>query len=158
MADGRGIGGFLASALPHVEPGTPRVRRGGRKQLLPVEVALDDARRRAGSGEWEGAKGSTLVGLYALCHQLIYGIVPEELRELPAFRGAAKQAAGFVHAHFGDDYGAAAAFVKWAWEREKKKHVWALKNGATRNRMSWRLQFSASLLTDWRVERQPRRR
>lgn len=154
----RGIGSFLASVqVP--EPGRPRVRRGGRRQLLPIEVALDDARRRAASGEWDGAKGSSLVGLYALCHELIYGIVPEELRELASFRFAAKQAASFAHDHFDDDFGAAAGFVKWAWEREKRKHTWALKNGVDRNRLSWRLQFSAMLLTDWKVEqRAPRRR
>lgn len=152
------IANFMLSAGVSKE-GRTRTRSTGRRHLLPVEVAVDDAKRRAASGEWAGAKGATLVGLYAFCHRLIYGLLPEELREAPQFRAASKAAATFAHAHFDDDLGAVAAYIKWAWEREKKKHTWALRNGATRNRMSWRLQFSPSLLTDYKIERQqPRRR
>jgi len=150
----RGISSFLEA----VDHGKPRARSTGRRKLQEVEVAIDDAKRRAGSGEWEGARGATLVGLYGFCHELIYGVVPDELRELPTFRMASKLAAGFTHEHFEDDFGAAASFIKWAWEREKGKHNWALSNGISRNRLSWRLQFSASLLTDWKVQRHKRGR
>lgn len=150
----RGMADFLAL----VEPGKPRPRPTGRRKLQEIEVAVDDAGRRAVSGEWGGAKGATLVGLYAFCHNLVYDVLPDELRELPTFRNAAKVAASFTHSHFEDDFGAAAGYVKWCWERERGKHNWALANGIARNRLSWRLQFSAGLLTDWKVGRNKRRR
>jgi hypothetical protein len=146
------IQAFVLSSVPE-RTGTPRRKRGGRAQLTPVEVALDDAERRAKSGEWDDASGKTLVGLYAFCHKLVYGIVPDELKELPQFRMAAKQAAGCVHNYFDDDFGFAAGFVKWAWEREKKKDLWARQNGITVKRLSWRFQFSSALVTDWKVQK-----
>ena len=151
------IAAFVKNAAPPDPPkertaGRPRVRRGGRKQLTPLEVAIDDATHRAKSGDWDDAKGATLVGLYALCHRLIYGIVPDELQELPTFHAAAKLAKAITHAHFADDFASSAVFVKWCWEREKRKDTWARRNGIDRNRMSWRLQFSASMVTDWRID------
>jgi len=95
---------------------TPKPKR----YLLPIEVAIDAAQRRAASGEWDGAKGATLVGLYAICHRMIYGIIPQELCEKALFNIAAKLAAVALHKHFDDDPSAAAAFVKWSWEREKR--------------------------------------
>lgn len=155
------IAAFVKAAAPPEEKqaGRPRVRRGGRRPLTPLEVAVDDASHRAQSGDWDEAKGSTLVGLYALCHRLIYGILPDELQEQPLFHAAAKLAKQMVHAHFVDDFAGAAGFVKWSWEREKRKDTWARANGVDRKRMAWRTQFSAALVTDWRIaERKPVRR
>jgi hypothetical protein len=149
------IAGFLDS-LPAKQPQMPKGARG--RQLGLLDVAIDEAQRRAATGEWEEASGKTLVGLYALCHRIVYRVLPDELREPPQFRMAAKQAAGFVHAHFADDFSAAAAFVKWTWEREKRREIWALENGRDRNRLHWRFQFSAGLFTDYQVERKRTRR
>ena len=88
------IASFLAKVPPPPTPGRPRVRRGGRRKLSPLDVAVDDAQRRSASGDWgEGTKGATLVGLYAFCHRLTYGIVPDELQEQRLFYAAAKRAA-----------------------------------------------------------------
>lgn len=144
-----GIAGFLDS-LPEKakqEKGT-RVR-----QLSLLEVAIDDAQRRAATGVWEEATGKTLVGLYGLCHRLVYRVLPDELHDVGQFKMAAKQAANFVHSQFTDDFGAAAGFIKWTWEREKRLEVWALTNGRDRSRLHWRRQFSAGLVTDFKVER-----
>lgn len=119
---------------------------------------MDDAKRRAESGDWDGAKGSTLAGLYAFCHELIYGVVPDELQQRGIFHAAAKAAAHLVHTSFDDDFAAAAAFVRWSWEREKRLRDWAKSKNADRRRLSWRLQFSASLVTDWRVAMSTARR
>lgn len=151
------IGAFLAKVPPPPPPGRPRVRRGGRRKLSPLDVALDDAERRSKSGDWDGAKGATLVGLYAFCHRLTYSVVPDELQDPRLFFAAAKRAATLVHDQFNDDFGSAVSFVVWSWEREKRKEAWARGCGADRNRMSWRLQFSAALITDWRVDSRRRR-
>lgn len=139
------------------EPTTgPRPRMRKAKQLSAVDVALDDARRRAASGDWETAKGSTLVGLYALCHQMIYGVVPSELMQDSVFRIAAKLAAKQMHELFRDDPTEVAAFVRWAWEREKGRVAWAQSKSIDRNRMGWKAQFSRAMETDYRVSRTQR--
>ena len=127
------------------------------KALSPLEVAVDDASRRAESGDWEGAKGSSFIGLYALCHRMVYGILPCELQELGCFRAAAKQAALVAHTAFGDDPSEMAEFVRWAWEREKARAKWARSQHFDRNRMGWRMQFSRGLETDYRVAKAQRR-
>src|SRR3990172_8529604 len=100
---------------------------------------------------------ATLVGLYAICHRMIYGIIPQELCEKALFNIAAKLAAVALHKHFDDDPSAAAAFVKWSWEREKRRDTWAREKMIDRARLSWKLQFSATLVTDWRVNAADRR-
>lgn len=146
MQAAKGIQGFVQTATR---------KRGGSSSgaLLPVEEQLDNAERRARSGDWDSACGATMVGLYAFCHRLIYGIVPEELKEPGTFKVAARVAARFVRTHFDGDWSVAAEFLKWSWEREKGRHTWGLANGVQRSRLSWRLQFSATMVTDWKVGR-----
>jgi hypothetical protein len=127
------------------------------KPMDPVDVAILDAKKRAETGEWNWSKGATFVGLYAMCHQMIYGVVPDELYTTGTFRAAARSAANALHVLFDDDACAFAEFVRWSWEREKRKHNWALAQGFDRNRMSWKLQFSRALLTDYRIAKAQRR-
>jgi len=134
-----------------------RVERGGRGVLKPLDQALEDAKRRASSGEWDDAKGLALVGLYAFCHHATYGVLPAELYEQSAIRMACKSAAACMHAHFDDDPFRVVEFIKWAWKREQRRVDWALKQGnKDRARLAWRLQFSASFVTDYKVEAQKR--
>lgn len=130
------------------------------KKFTPFELAVRDAERRAESGDWTKATGKTLVGLYALCHRMIYGVVPAELDDKVTMKIAAKMARGQLHRHFDDDVDAAVEFIKWAWEREKSRENYALANGRTRSRMGFRWQFGDAIVTDFRVdlERSKRRR
>ena len=134
----------------------PRTRR-RRSHLTPLEIVVDDASRRAASGDWAGAKGGTLVGLYALCHRMVYGVLPGELEQVGLFRQACKQAASLMHELFSDDASAVAAFVRWSWEREKRRNAWAQSKQIERNRLGWRAQFSRALETDYRVASKQRR-
>lgn len=137
----------------------PRTRvRTRAKPLQPIDIAIDDAKRRASSGEWSWSKGATFLGLHALCHKMIYGIIPDELYVSGVYRAASRMAAKALHELFDDDADAMAAFVRWSWEREKRKHTWALANGVDRNRLSWKWQFSRGLLTDYRIAIQQKRR
>jgi hypothetical protein len=128
------------------------------KALPQVDVAIDDAKRRALSGEWNDSKGATFVGLHAFCHKMVYGIVPDELYVPGLFRAAARGAAKALHEFFDDDPAELAAFVRWSWEREKRKNSWAQANGVDRSRLSWKWQFSRSLLTDYKIDLSTRRR
>ena len=65
--------------------------------------------------------------------QSIFPRVEEMVKD--AFKGDIERAVDFVH---------------WTWKRELSREKKA--NGADRNfRIGWRLQFSANLLTDWRL-------
>jgi len=122
------------------------------KKLRPIDSAMDDARRRSASGDWEGSTATTFVGLYAFCHDLTHGVVPEELAERGLFSAAVRVASAMLRDRFGGDADAMASFVVWSWEREKGREDYAQRVGNTRNRMSWRLQFSAAFFTDYLVD------
>lgn len=137
---------------------TPKSREKRAKPLTEVDVAIRDAKRRAASGEWAGSKGSTFIGLYAMCHEMVYGVIPDELYSAGMFRAAAKSAANALHELFDDEPVRVVLFIKWAWEREKRKNEWALRQGFDRNRLSWKWQFSPNMLTDWRISLTQKRR
>lgn len=147
-------GDTVAAFLDHA----PRPTSKRRPRKSDLEAAISDAERRAASGEWEQATGRSFVGLYALCHRLVYGVLPEELAEKGALGLAAKMATTCLHVSFGDDRAAFVEFIKWTWEREKGREMWALQNGKTRSRLGVRLQFSGSLITDHRVDLQRRQK
>lgn len=130
---------------------TPKARA-THQRLNDLDVAMRNAESRAKSGEWDGATGAVLVGLYAMLHVRVYQIRPEELTAQVEFRRASSQAKRLLHAHFGDDADAMVEFVKWAWQREKKRAEWARNQGTTRTRLSWRFLFSASMVSDYRVD------
>lgn len=128
------------------------------RKLLPVEASMDDARRRAASGDWAGARGKTLVGLYALCHQMVYGILPAELEDAAMFRIASKLAAMCMHTRFDDDASGVAEMIRWSWEREKRLHTWAQSKSVDRKRLHWKWQFNRVLETDFRISLTQKRR
>lgn len=145
---------FLASGdhKPEPVPGTPRVKRA--RRLTPYEAGLASARARAESGEWDGATGDVLLGLYAHCHEIAYRILPGELESEWAM--AAKRVRQMLGADFLGNADAMVEFIKWTWLREQRR------NGSRANqgdfRIGWRFQFSASMLTDWRVANAAKKR
>lgn len=135
-----------------VQPrGQPRIRV-RRYHLTDLEVALDGAMRRARTGYWEDAKSSVLVGLYAFCHKLVYGIVPIELDQGREFIIATRLAKKLHHEAFADDTQRMVEFIRWSWEREKRVHAWAQsKMILDRRPMSYKAQFSRAKQTEYRV-------
>lgn len=146
---------FCAQFEPRTRTRTKQKRT---KALSSLEIAVNDASHRARSGDWENSKGATFVGLHAMCHRMVYGILPIELSSIPTFRAAARNALRALHVLFSDDPDELAAFVRWTWEREKRKHSWALSSGIDRNRMSWKWQFSDSMVTDYKIYINSRKR
>lgn len=121
------------------------------RKLSDLEANLRIAEDRALTGDWSGATGPTFVGLYALCHRVVYDVLPLELESVAEFRAASKLALTCLHAHFDDDVDALARFVKWAWDRERSRSAWAREKGFDKKRLGWRLVFSASMVTDYRA-------
>lgn len=146
----------ISAFMEHAAHQKPRDKRA--KPLTEVDVAMRDAKRRAASGDWVGSKGSTFIGLYAMCHEMVYTVIPDELYAAGIFKAAARNAANAMHELFDDDPVKVVQFMKWAWEREKRKHEWAQRQGFDRNRMSWKWQFSLNMLTDYRVSLTQKRR
>lgn len=145
----------VAAFLDHVET----IKRGPRRRVKfsLIEAAMIDAKHRAKTGDWENAKPTAFIGLHALCHQMIYGVHPLELDQTGLFRAAARLAARAQHDLFGDDPTKMAEFVRWTWEREKRKNTWAQAKQVERNRLSWRWQFGRDLVTDYRIAMSQRR-
>lgn len=141
---------FLGQPAPRQrdQPRRPRA-----KPLTPLEAAVKDATVRAASGEWEDAGAGTIVGLYALCHQRLYGVEPIELKT--DFGMARRRVMTLLRDEFDGDVDAFVQFVRWAWLRQERR---VARSGPSDYRMGWRVQFSSAVLTDWRVANRPARR
>lgn len=146
-----------ASLQKFLDYGPKRAPRKRKPKPAPLKQAIEDAQRRSSSGDWDDATGATFVGLYALCHRLIYGVEPADLVPRGPFQAAAKAAKTCLHANFDDDPSDFVDFIRWTWVREEKREAWARANHKERGRISIRLQFSPSLITDYRVDRERRR-
>ena len=148
----------VATFLNHNRPQKPPqgAIRGRKKTAL--EVALENAEKRAASGRWDDATAGAFVGLYAMCHRLTYGVDAADLAERGTFQAATRAATRALHDHFGDDKAELVEFVKWVWEREKGREEWAAREGKSRGRLNVRIQFSAGLVTDYRVDQSRHKR
>lgn len=143
---GSATNAFLEAGKAEKTPGARRA-----KPKTELEAALLEARRRAGDGEWNGAKAPAFVGLYALCHVLTYGVEPAELAAGGEWRAASRAALNLLHTFFLDDGNEFASFIRWTWQREKGRLEWLHGQGREVNRIGWRLQFSLQKATDYRV-------
>jgi hypothetical protein len=126
-----------------------KVRRSGSRPS-PLSIAIREAERCAASGDWTKATGRIFVGLYALCHRSTYGVDPVDLDE-GTLKIASSMAKRCMLKHFDGDPADFVDFIQWTWEREKERENWALRKGVDRSRLSVRFQFSAGLVTDYRV-------
>ena len=131
--------------------------RGGReKKVSKLEELIQEAERRSHEGDWEEATGRSFVGLYALCHRLVYKVDPAELEVRGNLMVAARMAGSRLHDDFGDDVSEMVEFIKWAWKRQEKKIEHAASRGGTANRLSPTILFSKEKITDYRVDHSSR--
>lgn len=143
-AVGTYLGGFLADRS---KPSGVRERK-----KTSAEIAEADAKRRAQTGEWEDARPSTIVGLYSVCHRMVYGVAPTEFEDNAEFASATRSASALLKSQFDGDAVAMAAFVRWVWKREQGRVKWAREQGRDLNRLVWRFIFSRSKIGDYRVD------
>lgn len=112
---------------------------------------LDEVNVMLKEGKWQEAEPKHFVALYADLHFRVYGVEACELG--PKERVfAAKLAGDMLRDDFAGDRSEFAKFVSWAWTREKSREEWRRTNHKEGGRVSWRLQFSRSLLTDFRID------
>lgn len=135
------LGDFLA-------PPVKKKRASRRKSTF--ELAVHAATVSSASGDWDGAKPRTFVGLYAVCHQMVYGIPASELDDDGEMKKAMRVAGKCQRTHFPEDPYGFASFIAWTWERQKKKEDWAITQGHSISRFTvWR-QFAGAAVTDYR--------
>ncbi len=128
------------------------------KPLPKFHIAVELAKSKAASGDWEKVDGETLVGLYGLIHRMVYQVLPLELEQTRELRAAAREASRVLRQHFNGDVAAMVEFVKWCWERERGRAEWATREKKDRKRMGWRLQFGDAFVTDYRAAMMAKRR
>jgi hypothetical protein len=116
-----------------------------------VAQARLEVERMGASGDWQKADALHLVLLYAELHRVVYGADALEMAAPRALAFAAKAARTLVESYFDGDYGAVVAFMRWVWHREQERDKWRRANGREVTRLSWRLQFSAAFVSDFRV-------
>ena len=142
---------------PAVDPIAAFVGERPAKKRKPISKAQAanaraDAKARSLSGDWAGARGLTLVALWEYMHELVYGVAPADLLAPADWLRAAATANRFLDDAFAGDANALVDFMRWTWRREEGREQWRRENGKSGGRIGYRLQFSGSILSDFRVD------
>lgn len=139
----------------------PKKRQRGKRTRTTrsiYELALMSAKTRSKTGDWSDAKARAFVGLYALCHQLMYDVEVLELKADVEMKKATRLARKCLRDYFDNDTEEFAAFVLWVWQRQKRRENWAITQGKKVNRLTVWNQFSAAVVTDYRKEQTTRKK
>lgn len=118
------------------------------------DAAVADARRVVAEDE-PCPSVHVLLGLHAVFHEKVYGILPTEMRGRMWYAALAA-AKGMLTREFAGDPDAGLAFVAWAWSREdareQRRRAERAEDGG--RRLGWALLFgraSAGMVGDWRA-------
>jgi hypothetical protein len=146
------VADFVGSAPGHRKPPKKRPPKTGRTALAQ---AMDEAREMLLSGNFAPMQPPQLVGLYAFCHEQVYGVVPADLLDGKNLLGARSAARKMIANEFAGDSARAAKFVCWVWARERERERWRRSQSGHQGgtgRIDWRSQFvRRALLTDFRL-------
>lgn len=113
---------------------------------------VSEATRCCMEEDWSAATPRHLVAFYALCHKSAYGVMPVfGSSERVHAAGAAKR---MLEKHFGGRFDGVVDFMRWVWVKERDDERWRKSVGKVSDwRVSWKYQFSESLLCKWMVFR-----
>lgn len=143
---------FAASQL--VEQAKAQGKKKARNTLTPGawKRAADEAEELA-KKDWRGARGVHLLVLWSQLHHDLYGVAPAEMDDARQRLDAARTADRCIAGQFKGDAPATVEFMKWAWAREVAREKWRRDNpeASGGGRLTWRLQFSANVVSDYRV-------
>jgi len=129
-------------------------RPGKRKRatgVTPAKFAEATARAAAMivSSDWTEARAIDFVALYTSMHEKVYGVAP--VMTSADRLNASFAAAACMRTHFGNEPQELADFIWWTWKREIGREKFRRENGRDGGSISWALQFSGRLLTDYRI-------
>lgn len=131
-----------SSAVPAPVPILIPKRRPRIDTAINASCVEVDAMRA--QNDFSQAEPRHFVALYWRLHEHVYRVEPLELEDARAWGNACVAVAQLLSGMFRGDRGDLARFMAWAWGREVRR--------PSQRRMGWRLQFSATFVTDYRVQ------
>lgn len=108
------------------------------------EIVKDEKR-------WNELNAPLFLALYAWLHIQVYGVDPSDELTGKSGLAALNAAKRMLDADFNGHPGDMLMFVRWVWYREVEREKWRAANNRQGGRISWRYQFSAQLLNDYKV-------
>lgn len=133
----------------------PKARKKGVKGISDARFleVLDEVKEKLAAGAWGTATGIHFVALFADLYFRVYQVAPDDLSRPPERAFATKLANDMLRGDFAGDADAMAKFVAWTWTRERRTEAWRREDPVARSgrRLSWRVQFSRAILSDFRV-------
>jgi hypothetical protein len=135
--------------------GASKPEKGGKargpRSASGMRRAIDRAKEMQEANDWQGAGAAELVGLYAVLHEHVYGVAPEEVADV--WLAAVSAAKRMLERDFEGSVESMVDFLRWTWRRERNREKKRAANGDGSFRIGWRLQFVArNLMTDYRVD------
>ena len=158
-------GNAAADAL--AEMVAPRAKRSAAKGPRSPDVVGEAAQEAAAmlkSRNFDKADAHNVLSAYAVLHNEVYGVAPGEI--IGAGKEAQKNRAGalsriraIASKDFSGDFAPFLDLLRFTWTRERFREEQARKRNVPREggRISWRIQFCESLLTEWKVDLSRRR-
>lgn len=133
-------------------PKDPKKRRTPNTDKSKRERDAREVEERREANDWESARPGHMVALYAMCHEKIYGFIPNELDKGKEYALAVLSAARMLKGEFRGESKIMVEFIRWTWRREQSREKWRRERGQGGQRIGWRLQFNGSMVSDYRVD------
>jgi hypothetical protein len=142
-----------AAAIAEIcrKPEKKPVKRRGPKAETFAKLS-EEAFELIGSKRWSELTPRHLVAQWCKLHEHFYGVPVYQEVDGKAGLAAIAMAKTLVEREFRGDYEKACAFMRWTWQRERGREKWRREMGRSGGRIGWRLQFSSTLVTDYRLD------
>lgn len=103
------------------------------------------------TGEWDGARPMHFVAVYWVMHVAVYGIGSDELAAKDEWKQSAAIAGRLLRTAFKGDCVSMAEYLRWLWDRTRRRRERAVLKGRDIAHIGVRLVFSGRLVTEWRA-------
>lgn len=137
--------GFTAFAGP-----ASKRKKSGKITDSQFAKAVTEVNERKQSGDWKGLRSIHFVALYAIQHEIVYGVLPGDLDASKKVH-ACGAVVRLLNKEFRDDTTDMVIFMRWAWSREREREEWRRKKGTDGGRLTWQYQFHGGLVTEYRI-------
>jgi len=134
--------------------GKPRDKTRGKRRAsikATLKRSTAEVERRLDVDDWDGLKPTNIVQVWAWCHRETYGV--EAGVTAVEWERAVMRAASFAKSEFDGDLDAVLAYVRWAWQRERRYEQGRRDNGKGGGVLGWAKMFGAKVLTDYRIDK-----
>jgi hypothetical protein len=154
------IESYLAAIKPNQAPEKPRKKRVRSASDIKkmIERNTDEATAFKDRNDWTQAEAKHFVAVYYKMHAFVYDALPEELHAENQWLGAVSATKKLIADSFSVQgkpcNDAVIDFIRWVWDRERRRYKQAKEQGRDHTRITWRMMFASRYyVSDYKTEK-----